>query len=179
MPRGEAGGGGRGEGGGLDAAKWGDSVPPPPPPPPLSGDRLGEVVVDREGELVRVARTEGMKEGSELPLANIPPGVPVAPVNGESVLVVEGLGLELTLTDAPKDPPLDKEGVPDMELDLEGEELRDLAPLGDLDVVRKEDAVKEGALVGVGQAEGFTDSPVVPQAAGQVQGMGTVAPAGQ
>jgi hypothetical protein len=66
-----------------------------------------------------------------------------------------------------------------MEVELEGEGLRDRAPLGDLEVVRWEEAVTEGARVGVGQAEGFTESPVVAQAAGQVQGVGAVAPAGQ
>lgn len=62
---------------------------------------------------------------------------------------------------------------------VEGEELTDRAALGDLEMVRWEDAVVEGARVGVGQEEGFTDSPVVAQAAGQVQGMGAAAPAGQ
>lgn len=39
--------------------------------------------------------------------------------------------------------------------------------------------VMELELVGVRQAEGFTESPVVAQAAGQVQGMGAPTPEGQ
>lgn len=60
-------------------------------------------------------------------------------------------------------------GVDDMDALVQAEEER----------VREEIKLLDGNEEGLEQGEGFTDMPVVPQAAGQVQGVGAPDPAGQ
>lgn len=103
----------------------------------------------------------------------------MAPPFWEAVVEVEGVVLPLPLGDEPTDMLLEKEGAPDTERELEGKGLALRAPLGDRVIAREGEPLREGARVGVGQAEGFTDSPVAAQADGQVQGMGAPTPEGQ
>ena len=80
-----------------------------------------------------------------------------------------------------------REGMGGLEAVVTVEEEGELVLLKEVDTVVVEDWVRLGEaedvmeleLVGVRQAEGFTESPVVAQAAGQVQGMGAPTPEGQ
>ena len=91
--------------------------------------------------------------------------------NVEGVVEVIEVGLAATLPVATREEEGVREGIGGLEpvKMVEGDMVR----LGDTDTVT------ELEMVGVLQAEGFTEIPVVPQAAGQVQGMGAPDPVGQ
>ena len=91
--------------------------------------------------------------------------------NVEGVVEAMEVGLAATLPDVIKEVEGVKEGIGGFEPVNMVEE--DTDSLGDTETVT------ELEMVGVLQAEGFTDIPVVPQAAGQVQGMGAPDPEGQ
>ena len=101
-----------------------------------------------------ITETEGVEDGN---------------VEGE-VEVME-VGLAATLPEVTREVEGVREGIGGLEP----------VKMVDEDTVRLGDAetVTELEMVGVLQAEGFTDIPVVPQAAGQVQGMGAPDPVGQ
>ena len=101
-----------------------------------------------------ITETEGVEDG-----------------NVEGVIEAMEVGLAATLPEVIREVEGERAGIGGMEpvKMVEGDTVR----LGDTETVT------ELEMVGVLQAEGFTDIPVVPQAAGQVQGMGAPDPVGQ
>lgn len=123
---------------------------------------------------------EGVEDGStevEVEVVEVGLGATLPVVVGVVEGVREGMGgLEAVVT-------VEEEGelVLLKEVDTEAVTDRIVQAVADKLTVRLGEAedVMELEPEGVGQAEGFTESPVVGQAAGQVQGMGAPTPAGQ